>query len=62
MSGAHEKYGCPQPIQPNIAIQQMFEEYDMKYKKGNRWKSSSGEIRYKTWRTSVFKLNRGKKG
>jgi 5-methylcytosine-specific restriction endonuclease McrA len=34
----------------------------MRYKKGNRWKSSGGEIRYRTWRTSVFKLNRGKKG
>ena len=34
----------------------------MKYKKGNRWKTNTGKIRYRKWRTSVFQLNRGKKG
>ena len=34
----------------------------MKFKKGNRWKSSKSEIRYKTWRKNVFELNKAKKG
>ena len=34
----------------------------VKFKKGNRWKSSRGELRYKAWRKSVFELNRAKKG
>lgn len=34
----------------------------MKFKKGNRWKSSSGKIRYKKWRTNVFQLNKGRYG
>ena len=34
----------------------------MKFKKGNRWKSSKSELRYKTWRKNVFELNRAKKG
>ncbi len=31
----------------------------MKFKKGNRWKNSKSEIRYKKWRTGVFALNKG---
>ena len=34
----------------------------MKWKKGNRWKNSSGQVRYKTWRKNVFELNKGKYG
>ena len=34
----------------------------MKFKKGNRWKSSKSEIRYKSWRKSVFELNKARKG
>ena len=34
----------------------------MKFKKGNRWKTSKTELRYKTWRKNVFELNRAKKG
>ena len=34
----------------------------MKFKTGNRWKSSRSELRYKTWRKSVFTLNKGKYG
>ena len=34
----------------------------MRFKKGNRWKGSKGQLRYKTWRTNVFKLNKGLKG
>jgi len=30
--------------------------------KKNRWKTRKTEIRYKTWRKSVFQLNKGKKG
>ena len=33
-----------------------------KWKKGNRWKSSKSEVRYKSWRKSVFELNRAKRG
>ena len=29
----------------------------MKFKPGNRWKSSKSEVRYKSWRKSVFILN-----
>ena len=34
----------------------------MRFKKGNRWKSSKGELRYRTWRKNVFELNKAKKG
>ena len=34
----------------------------MKFKKGNRWKSSKSELRYRTWRKNVFELNKAKKG
>ena len=34
----------------------------MRFKKGNRWKSSRGELKYKTWRKNVFELNRAKRG
>ena len=34
----------------------------VKYKKGNRWKSSKSQIRYKTWRKNVFELNKRKIG
>ena len=34
----------------------------MKFKKGNRWKSSKSELKYRTWRKNVFELNRAKKG
>ena len=35
---------------------------NMKFKGGNRWKSTGGELRYKKWRTGVFQLNKGRKG
>ena len=34
----------------------------MRFKKGNRWKGSKGQIRYKTWRKNVFELNKGRVG
>ena len=34
----------------------------LKFKKGNRWKSSKSEVRYKSWRKSVFILNKAKVG
>ena len=34
----------------------------MRFKKGNRWRNNSGQVRYKTWRTNVFKLNKGRLG
>ena len=34
----------------------------MRFKKGNRWKGSKGELRYKTLRKNVFELNKAKKG
>ena len=34
----------------------------MKWKKGNRWKSSKSEVRYKSWRKCVFELNHAKRG
>jgi len=34
----------------------------MRFKKGNRWKGSKGELKYKTWRTNVFQLNKGRYG
>jgi 5-methylcytosine-specific restriction endonuclease McrA len=34
----------------------------LKFKKGNRWKSSKSEVRYRSWRKSVFELNKAKKG
>ena len=34
----------------------------MRFKKGNRWKNSKGQLRYKTWRKNVFELNKGKYG
>ena len=34
----------------------------MKFKKGNRWKSSRSELKYKVWRKNVFELNKAKKG
>ncbi len=34
----------------------------MRFKPGNRWNTPKQKIRYKTWRKSVFELNRAKKG
>ena len=34
----------------------------MKFKKGNRWKTSKSELRYKIWRKNVFELNKAKRG
>ena len=34
----------------------------MRFKPGNRWKSSKTEVRYKSWRKMVFELNKAKKG
>ena len=34
----------------------------MKFKPGDRWKSSKGELKYKTWRKNVFELNKRKVG
>ena len=34
----------------------------MRFKKGNRWKNSGGQLRYKTWRKNVFELNKRKIG
>ena len=36
--------------------------FDMKYKKGNRWRTSKSELRYKKWRAGVFQLNKGRFG
>jgi len=30
----------------------------MRFKKGNRWRSSKGQVRYKTWRKMVFEHNK----
>ena len=38
------------------------EDFNMKYKNINRWKTSKSKVRYKSWRKSVFELNKGKKG
>ena len=34
----------------------------MRFKKGNRWRGSKGQVRYKTWRRNVFQLNKGRYG
>ena len=34
----------------------------MRWKKGNRWKGSKGQVRYMTWRKMVFELNKAKSG
>ena len=34
----------------------------MRFKPGNRWKTSKSELRYKIWRKNVFELNRAKRG
>ena len=34
----------------------------MRFKKGNRWRGSKGQIRYKTWRKMVFERNKGRVG
>ena len=34
----------------------------MRWKKGNRWKGSKGQVRYMTWRKNVFELNKAKSG
>ena len=34
----------------------------MKFKSGNRWRGSKGELRYKTWRKNVFELNKRRFG
>jgi len=34
----------------------------LKFKKGNRWKSSKSELKYKVWRKNVFELNKAKRG
>ena len=34
----------------------------MRFKKGNRWRGNKGQVRYKTWRTNVFQLNKGRYG
>ena len=34
----------------------------MKFKPGNRWKTSKSEVRYKSWRKSVFELNKARSG
>ena len=34
----------------------------MKFKSGNRWKNSKGQLRYKPWRKLVFELNKRKIG
>ena len=34
----------------------------MKFKSGNRWKSSKGQLKYKTWRKLVFEMNKRKVG
>jgi hypothetical protein len=34
----------------------------VRFKKGNRWKSSKGQLKYKTWRKMVFELNKRIKG
>jgi 5-methylcytosine-specific restriction endonuclease McrA len=34
----------------------------MKFKPGNRWRGSSGKLKYTTWRKNVFELNKRKYG
>ena len=34
----------------------------MRFKPGNRWKSNTGKLKYKTWRKMVFELNKRKIG
>ena len=34
----------------------------MKFKSGDRWKSSKSELKYRTWRKNVFELNKRKVG
>jgi hypothetical protein len=34
----------------------------LRFKKGNRWRGSSGKVRYMTWRKNVFELNKRKIG
>ena len=34
----------------------------VRYKKGNRWKSSTKEYQYRRWRKNVFELNKRTKG
>ena len=34
----------------------------MRFKPGNRWKSSRSELKYRTWRKNVFELNKRKLG
>jgi len=34
----------------------------VRFKKGNRWKSTKGQVRYKTWRKLVFEMNKRKIG
>ena len=34
----------------------------MRWKKGNRWRSSGGELRYRKWRKMVCELNKRKIG
>ena len=34
----------------------------MRFKKGNRWRGSKGELRYRTWRKMVFERNKGRVG
>ena len=46
----------------NKCSSQLANRLRMKFKPGNRWKNSKNKIRYKKWRTSVFQLNKGKKG
>jgi len=45
-----------------IEYEQKWGYDDMKFKPGNRWKSSKSELKYKTWRKNVFELNKAKKG
>ena len=35
---------------------------NMKFKAGNRWRGNKGQVKYKTWRTNVFQLNKGRYG
>jgi 5-methylcytosine-specific restriction endonuclease McrA len=33
-----------------------------RFGKGDRWKTSKSELKYRTWRKNVFQLNKAKKG
>ena len=58
MISPENNYCCDCPPNYNTITK----EFNMKFKKGNRWRSSKGQVRYKSWRKGVFELNKAKHG